>query len=89
MGASAEECVEMYVHEILNGKDEFQGILPMIEEFMSLRAYPKDQVNQIRENLQFLNDRSLGKVPTGARWMRDFVQSHPTYEGDSLVNDTI
>lgn len=34
-------------------------------------------------------DRAQGKIKTGARYIRDFVLSHPEYKQDSVVNNKI
>ena len=31
----------------------------------------------------------LGKTPTLARWIRNFVSKHPKYNKDSIVNEEI
>jgi len=38
-------------------------------------------------HLQFLSDRALGKIPTGAHFIRSFVTEHPLYQKDSKLTD--
>ena len=33
--------------------------------------------------------RSCGEISTGARFMRDFVMSHPDYKQDSFLSDEV
>lgn len=33
--------------------------------------------------------RAAGKLQTEAMWMRNFVQTHPKYNNDSIVNNDI
>ena len=39
--------------------------------------------------LSFLADRARGKVLTGARFIRNFVQRQASYKQDSFLNDEI
>ena len=39
--------------------------------------------------LQFVLDRSKGRIPTGAHYIRKFVQEHPDYKRDSVVSNKI
>lgn len=76
-----EEYHELYIHEILEGKQSinFKGILPLIEDFMEGKKYNKEQVGEIRVFMAFLVERAKGQIITGAKYMRDFVLSHPEY----------
>ncbi|EDO15462.1 hypothetical protein Kpol_463p12 [Vanderwaltozyma polyspora DSM 70294] len=39
--------------------------------------------------LKLISDRSSGKIPTTARYMRDFVLRHPDYKQDSKISELI
>ena len=39
--------------------------------------------------LSLFISRAAGKLETEASWMRNFVQTHPKYNHDSIVNDDI
>lgn len=86
-----EEYHELYIHEILEGKQSinFKGIMPLIEEFMAEKKYSKDQVGQIRMFLSFVMERAKGEIITGAKYMRDFILNHPAYENDSIVSNKV
>jgi glutamate--cysteine ligase catalytic subunit len=73
---------ELYLHEILEGKPELgvKGLLPLFEEFMALQKYNNEHVEQVRTFTNFLLARSKGEVPTGARFIRDFVLNHSAYK---------
>jgi glutamate--cysteine ligase catalytic subunit len=75
----------------LEGKPEVgvKGIMPLFEEFMALQKYNKEHVEKVRSYTNFLLARSKGEVPTGAKFMRDFVLNHPAYKQDSVVNNKI
>ena len=66
---------QLYIHEILMGKPErgFKGIFPLIRAFMDLKEYKQAHKDQIEQILDFLLARAKGEVPTGARFIREFV----------------
>jgi glutamate--cysteine ligase catalytic subunit len=74
-----DKIEELYIFEILEGKPEinFKGIYPLVEEYMSLYKYDKESVAKVRDYLSFLLERSKGKIKTGAKFIREFVMSHP------------
>jgi glutamate--cysteine ligase catalytic subunit len=80
---------DLYLHEILAGKPEtgYVGLLPLMYEFMKVKNFSMDQVNEIRMYLDFLLARAKGEIKTDAKFIRDFIASHPTYEKDSYVRD--
>ena len=47
---------------------------------MLLKGYTTKEVGSIKNYLSFLSARAKGEVPTGARFIRDFVESHPSYK---------
>ena len=76
----------MTITEILTGKDEFKGLMPLIMEFCHLQKYEEEQINHIQHIVDFIVARSKGEVPTGARFIRDFVRKHPFYKKDSKIS---
>jgi hypothetical protein len=67
------EFQEFWIYEILEGNETFKGLIPLIQEFMTEKEYPKDQVAQVNMCLQFVLDKSKGRIPTGAHFIRQFV----------------
>ena len=55
------------------------------QQFMELNQWPEDKKNETLIYLKFLAMRARGDVPTGARFIRDFVMSHPDYKQDSFL----
>ncbi len=43
----------------------------------------------LRRYVALIVGRAMGDVPTGATWQRNFVRSHPEYQGDSVVTPRI
>jgi glutamate--cysteine ligase catalytic subunit len=76
------------VKEIINGSSQYHGLLPLIEEFLAKNG--TSAVNEsIRPYLDLVRKRANGELCTGARWMRNFVRSHPRYRDDSVVCPSI
>lgn len=44
------------------------------------KGFNKEDAGHINHYLSFLTDRAKGEVPTGARFIRDFVVNHPDYK---------
>ena len=82
------EYDEFYVHEILLGKKgtDFKGIIPVMKDFMKFKNYSEDNIKQINHFLDFIVARAKGDVPTGAKFIRDFIKQVPTYKNDSNVS---
>lgn len=83
---------ELYVWQILNGDESVglsKGLIKLCEEYMALKNWPEEQVAETNYYLRFLSDRALGKVPTGASFLREYVMNHPAYAKDSKLNDQI
>ncbi|KAI9353702.1 glutamate-cysteine ligase-domain-containing protein [Obelidium mucronatum] len=90
-GDSYDDAVELTVDEIINGKaNEFPGMVPLIRAYLS--AAPNlsySTLKGLNEYLDFISRRAAGKIPTGARWIRNFVMGHPEYKGDSVVSQSV
>lgn len=73
---------ELYIHEILCGKPstDFIGMNAMIRAFMEQQDYSAMHKEQIEQILEFLEARSKGEVPTGAKFIREYVLKHPLYK---------
>ena len=52
---------------------------------MAMKNWPVDKIAEITQSLNFLSDRATGQLPTGATFLRDFVNSHPSYQKDSKI----
>lgn len=76
---------ELYIHEILNGKGDFPGMLNIIRTFMSMKGYSDEHKSQIEVMFDFINARSKGEIPTDAQFIRNLVTQDPMYNKDSIV----
>jgi glutamate--cysteine ligase catalytic subunit len=56
---------------------------------MEIKQWSEDQKSQVDKYLSLLTDRARGKIPSDARFIRDFVLNHPEYKQDSVVSPQI
>ncbi|KAI9145449.1 glutamate-cysteine ligase-domain-containing protein [Paraphysoderma sedebokerense] len=85
-----DECIEMTINEIINGKaGTFPGLIPLIESY--LQAIPIDVETRcsIGNYLDFIRKRANGTYATTANWMRQFVKNHRAYNKDSRVGKEV
>ena len=80
---------KMSIDEIINGSDDFPGLIPLINDYMSVLNVDVDAVEKIREYLDFISARASGRLLTLASYIRKFVHSHPKYAHDSIVTQEI
>ena len=59
--------------------------MALIRKFMEVKNYSKDNVDQIEVIIDFLVARAKGEVPTGAKYIREYVHNHCHYKKDSKV----
>ena len=87
-GSRKPQYEELHIHEVLCGKagTNFVGIYPAIRKFMELQGYQTHHKEQIEQILEFLEARSKGEVPTGAKFIREYILQHPLYKKDSVVS---
>eukprot|EP00050_Salpingoeca_kvevrii_P011264 m.13992 g.13992 ORF g.13992 m.13992 type:complete len:653 (-) comp3341_c0_seq1:2547-4505(-) len=80
----------MSINTIINGKEGvFVGLVPLIKIYVRNINPDLKTRSVIHRYLNFISERASGKAKTGARWMRDFVTSHPAYKHDSVVSEEI
>ncbi|XP_064652181.1 glutamate--cysteine ligase catalytic subunit-like [Lineus longissimus] len=86
----SDEYVLMSINEIINGKENvFPGLVPVINEYLSNMEVDIDTQCTIQQYLSLIQKRASGELMTTARWMREFVTSHPEYKKDSVVSNEI
>jgi glutamate--cysteine ligase catalytic subunit len=52
---------------------------------MDIKEWSQNQKDETNKYLEFLRKRARGEIPTGARFIRDFVLNHPEYKKDSII----
>lgn len=77
---------ELYLHEVFVGKGDFPGIYSIIRKFMEIKGYSDMHKGQIEYMMEFLLSRARGEIPTGAKFIRDYIQQHPLYKRNSKLS---
>lgn len=82
---------QMTINQIINGCDEFVGIMPILCHYVESfnDGSNTELIEKINRYLRLISDRASQKTKTTARVMRDFVDAHPKYAHDSIVNDEV
>jgi len=81
---------EMTLNEIINGKgEEFPGLIAVIEFYLNHLDIDVDTKCTISQYLKLISGRASGQVMTTARYIRNFIRSHPSYKFDSVVSEEI
>ncbi|XP_053377384.1 glutamate--cysteine ligase catalytic subunit-like isoform X2 [Mercenaria mercenaria] len=84
-----EEYDQMTVNEIVNGKKNFVGLVPLINKYLDMIDVDFLTRRKIQDYLYLVSSRASGKLKTMAGWIRDFVLNHQDYQQDSVVSETI
>jgi len=79
----------MSINEIINGKDGFPGVVPLIQTYLSSMDVDADTQCTLQQYLGFISKRAKGEVWTAAKWLREFVTKHPAYKQDSCISEEI
>ena len=83
---------ELYIWQILEGDAKAGmpvGIITMCEQFMDMNEWSDAKIAETMKYLKFLCMRSRGEIPTGARFLRNFVMKHADYKKDSKLSQTM
>ena len=89
-GPVDEEHGQMTIDEIINGSEGgFPGLIPLVESYLDSVNIDVDTRCRLAVYLDLIRKRANGTLWTGAKWIREFVRSHPEYKGDSVVSDKI
>jgi glutamate--cysteine ligase catalytic subunit len=82
---------ELTLLEFLTGAPQFdyQGVIPLIQEFMEFKGYEQEEVGKMNDYFTFLTKRASGEILTGASFIRSIVHNHPSYQKDSIVTEEI
>ena len=91
-----EEYELMTINEIINGPPPsagstgaFPGLVPLVESYLDSVNVNVEVRCDLNDYLNVVKKRASGQWWTGARWMRDFVRSHPSYKHDSMVSSDV
>jgi glutamate--cysteine ligase catalytic subunit len=85
-----EEYKLMTVKEIVNGSPSgFPGLIPIVESYLNNMNIPVVTRCELERYLNLIRRRADGTLWTGAKWIREFVRTHPEYRQDSVVSERI
>ena len=87
-----EEYTQMSVSEIITGSktpDGFPGLIPLVESYLDSVNVDVETRCELARYLELIRKRADGRLWTGAKWIREFVRTHPEYKNDSVINDKI
>lgn len=85
----------MTINEVINGQQTssgdagFPGLIPLVESYLNSMNVDVETRCDLATYLDLIRKRANGTYWTAAKWIRHFVQSHPAYQKDSVVNDEI
>ncbi|KAL5013742.1 hypothetical protein ScPMuIL_008012 [Solemya velum] len=85
----ADEYTLMTANEIMQGKDDFPGLMPLINKYMNSMEIDVDTRCTMLQYLELISGRASGEFITTATWMRRFVMNHTDYKNDSVVSEKI
>ena len=67
----------------------FVGLVPFVRMYLDSIEVVGEVRRSLDAYLNFIAARAAGELKTTAGWIRDFVRSHPSYRGDSIVTQDI
>lgn len=91
LGPVEDEYELMTISEIINGCSDggFPGLIPLVESYLNSVNVDVETRCFLATYLDLIRKRADGTLWTGARWIREFVNKHPSYKHDSVVSEEI
>ncbi|KAL1964183.1 hypothetical protein VTN77DRAFT_7271 [Rasamsonia byssochlamydoides] len=91
LGPVESEYELMSIADIINGSTDgsFPGLIPLVESYLNSVNVDVETRCSLARYLDLIRKRADGTLWTGARWIREFVTTHPDYKGDSVVSEKI
>lgn len=103
-GENGPNEVRLTADEFINGTECFPGMIRMIVKYVEEDLLPSSYINSskhckndetaqqmivLKSYLTLISKRASGKIPTIARFLRDLVLKHPSYQRDLKVTESI
>lgn len=79
-GGDCEGCELWTINEIINGKDNFPGLIGLINQYLANMEVDTDTHCSIQQYLNLIKRRASGSLLTTASWIRKEVLRHPEYQ---------
>lgn len=93
LAAVEDEYELMSVDEVVNGQvgkvGGFPGLIPLVESYLNSMNIDVETRCELARYLRLIRKRADGSLWTAARWLREFVDGHEDYKGDSVVGEGI
>ncbi len=67
----------------------FPGLIPLVESYLDSVNIDVTTRCELARYLDLIRKRADGTLWTGAKWLREFVRTHPGYKFDSEVSEKI
>ncbi|UJR24145.1 hypothetical protein I4U23_027111 [Adineta vaga] len=84
------EFIEMTMNEIINGSKTFFGLKSLVLNYLNSFEDIDILTRQTIDNyIEFISQRAQGNLLTNAMWIRKYIDNHPLYQHDSIVNEQI
>ncbi|RIA87557.1 glutamate-cysteine ligase-domain-containing protein [Glomus cerebriforme] len=85
-----DEYEQMSIDKIINGScNKFPGLITLINRYLESINIDIESRCILGKYLEFVKKRAKGEIQTTAKWIREFVRSHPKYQEDSVVTQEI
>lgn len=84
-----EEYELMTIDQIINGKGNFPGLVPLINSYLGSMDVDADTHCTIQQYLRLIQKRASGELLTTASWIRKEITGHEQYKQDSVVSERI
>lgn len=93
-GPVEDEYALMSIDEIMNGSkncsdNNFPGLIPLVESYLDSMNVDVETRCELASYLDLIRKRANGSLWTASKWIRNFVQNHEDYKGDSVVGEKI
>ncbi|GAM26189.1 hypothetical protein SAMD00019534_093640 [Acytostelium subglobosum LB1] len=90
-GPVEEEYEPMTINEIFNGNSngQFAGLINVLRDYVRTLNFDSETSTLVNRYFSLISKRASGELQTMSAWTRQFVQSHPAYQQDSVVSQEI
>lgn len=98
LGPVEDEYRLMTINEIINGsvddevngeEEGFPGLIPIVESYLDSVNMDVATRCELATYLDLIRKRASGELWTAAKWIREFVAGHPSYQFDSVVPEDL
>jgi len=73
----------------MNGRDGWVGLIGVVRQFMADTHFDSRTESIVETYLNFISKRASGELVGPATWIRKFINDHPKYQHDSVVNPEV